>query len=138
MGFSRSVNVGIRHWFGPNLFLAVTAGQVHADAIVWTKDVVFAGGQAGFCLRYGETARHRPHRDEISVSYQQEVRTDAIAPNRTRGWVFAWQHDVHIHQSLFLRPSMTVGTWRYLQSDQWRNGTSASLGLAIVLRPQDK
>ncbi|MCC6934769.1 MAG: hypothetical protein IT406_03740 [Candidatus Yanofskybacteria bacterium] len=136
-GHQWTISGDIRHWVGPNLFLVVGGHRILSDATVWTKKTSWVDGGIGLCARYGTTATRRPHRDEFSVRYGGEVGTDAEAPNHTQGWAFLWSHDLPLRGSAFLRGSVGTSSRKYLQDGAWRHGTSSSLGIAFVLRPQD-
>ncbi|MCC6404886.1 MAG: hypothetical protein IT405_00680 [Candidatus Yanofskybacteria bacterium] len=136
-GHQWTVSADLRHWIGPSLFVVVGGHRILSDATVWTKKTWWADGGIGLCARYGKTATRRPHRDEFSVRYGGEVATDAEAPNHTQGWAFLWSHDLPLRGSVFLRGTVGTASRKYLQDGAWRRGSSSSLGISFVVRPQD-
>lgn len=132
-GFETTVGAGARHWLGPHFFAEADVSYSHVDVHVWTKDVWFAHGYTGVRLWYPSWTK-RPHRDEISVGYQQEVG----GQNRTHGVQFFWRHDLPLHGNWFLRGGASFALYRYRQSEQWQSGEVNMLSLGIVFRPHDE
>lgn len=132
-GHQTTYSAFARQWFGPNFFVSGDAAWAHADATVWTKDVTFVGGTAGVRWRT-RTGRVRPDEDVVYVSYDHEIKTDAVAPNRTRVWTAGWRHDWQLNGVVAIRGGLAFSYTRFLQNGDWWTGKSFSVSTALVLK----
>jgi hypothetical protein len=136
-GYQVSFGGGARHWLGRHLFVAADASRSYTTVHVWTKTVWFAQGTAGACLRYPFRKGGRLHRDELGFTYQREIASDAVDPNRLRGWQFFWRHDVPLRGRWFLRAELNTAEYRFLQSGDWWRGERSNFLVGLVWRPKD-
>lgn len=125
-----------RRWFGPNVFVSADTAWAQADATVWTKNVQFAGATAGVRVReHGNSVR--PDETVISVSYDREIKTDAVAPNRSRAWTAGMRNDMHISGATYFRVDVSYSYIRFLQNGDWWTGHAFRLGCGIAWRGRE-
>ena len=127
----------VRVWLHPKLFVTGTANWIHTDATVFTKDVTFIGGGGGFRLRTFRSNHLRSDDDIVFLSYEQEVKTDAPAPNRTRILSAGWRHDFHIYGPTFFRAGLAFGRVSFLQGGEVWHSVSIGSSLSLIFKRQE-
>lgn len=153
-GHHTTKSVFVRRWFGPNVFASADSAWVHGDATVWTKDATFVGGTAGVRLRGPQrykthevvTRDGRPfvakpipgrHEDIVFVAYDQEIKTDAVAPNRSRIWTLGWNHYFPVGGSAYLKSGLSFSYSRFLQGGDWWSSPSVAGTVSLAFRASE-
>jgi len=127
----------VRVWLHPKFFVTGMADRLHTDATVYTKNVTFIGGGGGFRLRTFRSNHLRSDDDIVFLSYEQEVKTDSPAPNRTRILGAGWRHDFHISGPAFFRTGLAFSRVRFLQAGEVWHSVSIGSNVSLIFKRQE-
>lgn len=127
-GHRRAFGVFTNYWFGEHVFVGADWSNVFGDATAWTKEVEFAGVNAGYRLvgkrrmeriwtesGFREVSRGGRHEDRFVFSYDREIKTDAVQPNNSEYFAARWYHDFPINGTFAIRSALSFSHGRFDQ-----------------------
>jgi hypothetical protein len=126
-----------RKWIQSKAFMTGTVSWARSDATLWIKNTTFLGAAGGLRWRNARSNHSRPDEDLAYLSYEQEVQTTAMYPNRTRIYSAGLRHDFHLAGRKFFRLNLAAGRARFIQLSEVWHGVIFTTRFSLVFKADD-